>query len=104
MSKRVRGTHAYGFCDRTGFRYPIEDLVEEYVQGKRTGLRVGRDMWDEDHPQNWLGKLDNYEDPQKLDNPRPDLSQKESRARFSFDPVGLGGLLMQAKVGSVTVT
>jgi len=104
VSKRVRGKYAFGFSDRSGFRYPIHELVEEFVQGKRTGLRVGRDEWDPDHPQNFLGKLSHYEDPQKLDNPRPDLSEKESRALFSFDPVGVGNMLMVGSSGRVTTS
>jgi hypothetical protein len=89
MTKKAQGKYAYGFCDRTGFRYPLHDLVEEYVQGRPTGLRVGKDMVDPDHPQNWLGRLGDYADPQGLEDPRPDLSQFESRQVFSFDPVGL---------------
>lgn len=102
--KRVHGTFAYGFCDRTGFRYPINDLVDEFVQGRPTGLKVGRDMVDPDHPQNWLGRLHHYDDPQAIEDPRPDLGQAESRALFSFDPVGVGGLLMIGAVGNVVVT
>jgi len=46
--------YAFGFCDRTGFRYPLNDLVDEYKNGVKTGLRVGRDVADDDHPQNFL--------------------------------------------------
>lgn len=93
---------AYGFCDRTGFRYPIDELVEEYVQGRPTGLLVGKDMVDPDHPQNWVGLQGPYTDPTPLDNPRPDLSVKQSRAQFAFDPVGGPTLEVACQMGVVT--
>jgi len=102
MARKVLGKYAYGYCDRTGFRYPLHDLIEEFVQGKPTGLRVGRDVHDGDHPQNWLGVIDIQEDPQALVNPRIDLSQAESRRMFSFNPVGVGNMAMTGSVGTVT--
>jgi hypothetical protein len=47
----AKGSKAFGFCDRTGFRYPLSDLVYEYQNGQRTGFRVGRDVRDPDQPQ-----------------------------------------------------
>ena len=102
MSEKAKGKHAYGFCDRTGFRYPLDELVEEYVQGRPTGLRVGKDMVDPDHPQNWVGLQGPYSDPHALDNPRPDLSEKASRAQFAWDPVGGSTLEATAYIGVVT--
>ena len=101
---RVTGKYAYGFCDRTGFRYDIVDLVEEFVQGRPTGLRVGRDMHDPDHPQNFLGVYGHEPDPQALDNARPDIAQDESRRLFSWNPVGVGNMLAEMKVGRVTIS
>ena len=75
-----------------------------------TGLMVGRDMLDEDQPQNFLGRLGDYADPQALKNPRPDLSQDTSRELFAFDPVGSGNadtsgnLVAHGSVGTVKVT
>ncbi len=97
--KRATGKYAYGFCDRTGFRYPLHDLVEEYEQGRPTGLLVGRDMADPDHPQNWLGRLEHYEDPQALESPRPDPGQTESRRMSSLAPVGVGNMAMTGESG-----
>lgn len=102
--KKASGKHAFGFCDRTGFRYPLSDLVEEYENGVPTGLLVGYDMVDPDHPQLRLGKLGDFVDGIALDNPRPDLGQAESRRMFSYNPVGLGNMLMTAYVGKVTVS
>ena len=96
--------YGFGFCDRTGFRYPIGELVEEYVQGRPTGLRVGKDVADPDHPQNWVGLQGPYDDPRPLENPRPDASLKASRAQFAFDPVGGTTLEVSLGLGMVTVS
>ena len=94
---------AYGFCDRTGFRYPLSELVPQYVNGKDTGLRVGKDMLDIDHEQLKIGDVD-ANDKQTLENPRPDQSLAESRAMASWNPVGYGNLHMYGLVGRVTVS
>jgi hypothetical protein len=75
-----------------------------------TGLMVGRDMLDQDQPQNFLGRLGDYTDPEALRDPRPDIAEDTSRKLFAFDPVGNGGangsgnILAHGEVGSVTVT
>jgi hypothetical protein len=111
MSSFAKGKHAYGFCDRTGFRYPIRDLVRQIEDGRWNGLMVGRDVVDQDQPQLKLGDV-NASDPQALRNPRPDDSLSESRSLSAFDPVGGGntalgsrtvGLDMSGAVGRVTV-
>jgi len=99
----AKAKYAFGFCDKTGFRYPLKDLVPEYNNGVKTGFLVGRDVVDPDQPQNFLGRL-KINDPQSLRNPRPDRSLIESRALYGFDPVGSEGTLMTASVGRVSVT
>ena len=99
----AKAKYAFGFCDKTGFRYPLKDLVPEYNNGVKTGFLVGRDVADPDQPQNFLGRI-KINDPQSLRNPRPDTSLVESRALFGFDPVGSQGTLMTAFVGRVSVT
>jgi len=99
----AKAKHAFGFCDKTGFRYPLKDLVPEYNNGIKTGFLVGRDVVDPDQPQNFLGRV-KINDPQSLRNPRPDRSLIESRALYGFDPVGSQGTLMTASVGRVSVT
>jgi hypothetical protein len=101
----ARGKYAFGFCDRTGFRYPLKDLVPEYKNGVKTGLLVGRDVVDPDHPQNFLGRVKIF-DPQSLRNPRPDPTLREV-----FVPVGNGVFPpvdflnpMLGQVGSVIAT
>ena len=111
MSSYAKGSKAFGFCDRTGFRYPLRDLVRQIEDGRWNGLLVGRDVVDQDQPQLKLGDV-NANDPQALRFPRPDSSIDESRALFAFDPVGGGntalgsrtvGLDMAGAVGRVTV-
>jgi len=97
------GKNAFGFCDRTGFRYPLSDLVWEVRDGKQTGMRIGRDVVDPDHPQNFLGRV-RVVDPQSLKDPRPDTSLDESRGLFGWNPVGDPVTSMVAAVGVVTVT
>lgn len=99
----AKAKYAFGFCDKTGFRYPLKDLVPEYNNGVKTGFLVGRDVVDPDQPQNFLGRL-KINDPQSLRNPRPDRSLVESRALYGFNPVGSEGTLMTASVGRVSVT
>ena len=99
----ARGKRAFGFCDRTGRRYPIADLVDEYQNGTKTGFRVGRDVADKDHPQNHLGRIRIF-DPQTLMNPRPDISMDASRALYGFKPVGHPSTFVQGVVGQVKIT
>jgi len=101
MAKYASGKHAWGICDKTGFRYPLSDLVYEYRNGKRTGMRVGRDVYDKDHPQNFVGRV-KTDDAQALRDPRPD--RETDRGLFGFDPVWNDSQYMEAKLGYVTVT
>jgi len=97
------GKRAFGFCDKTGFRYPLKDLVDEYKDGVKTGFRVGKDVVDPDQPQNFLGRV-KINDPQSLRNPRPDRSLVESRQLFGWNPVWNSAQYAVASVGKVTVT
>lgn len=103
MGRYAKGKHAYGFCDLTGFRYPYKDLVEQYKDGKPTGLMVGKDMVDIDHEQYRLDRV-RTDDPKSLRNPRPDPALQASRNLGSFDPVGQNyQLRAYGYVGTVTV-
>ena len=99
----AKAKYAFGFCDKTGFKYPLKDLVPEYNNGVKTGFLVGRDVVDPDQPQNFLGRI-KINDPQSLRNPRPDTSLIQSRALYGFDPVGNDAVFMTASVGRVSVT
>ena len=110
MATFANGKYAFGFCDRTGFRYKLKDLVPQIKAGRMTGLMVGKDMLDEDQPQNFLGRLGDYADPQAIRNARPDTAQDSSRRLFGCDPVGGGNggcggnLIGRGLVGIVKVT
>jgi hypothetical protein len=99
----AKGQHAFGYCDRTGFRYPLNQLVWEIQNGTKTGLRIGYDVVDPDQPQNFLGRL-KIVDPQSLFQPRPDTSMLESRGLFGWNPVGNPLIYMVGSVGTVTVS
>ena len=98
----ARGKYAFGFCDKTGFRYPLSDLVPEFNNGVKTGFLVGRDVVDPDQPQNFLGRV-KINDPQSLRNPRPDSALAVSRGLFGFKPVWNDLQFMKAEVGTVTI-
>ena len=99
----ARSKYAFGFCDRTGFRYPLNELVDEFKNGVKTGLRVGRDVADGDHPQNFLGRVRIF-DPQSLALARPVRSLEESRLVFGFSPVWNPAQFMTGSVGRVVVS
>jgi hypothetical protein len=99
----AKGKKAFGYCDKTGFRYKLRDLVYEVQNGTRTGLRVGRDVLDPDHPQNFIGRV-RASDNQSLKDPRPDTGLAESRALWGWNPVGNVAQDMVCSVGAVIVT
>ena len=112
MSIYASGKYAFGYCNITGFRYKLSDLVPLIRDGRDTGLRVGYDQLDVDNPQYELGRM-SITDPQALRNPRPPRALADSRKMFAFDPVGGGitelgsrtvGLDIHAEVGKVTVS
>ena len=107
MSKFATGKHAFGISDRSGFRYRLKDMRKEW-----NGLLVGRDEWEEKHPQ--LQPLRAIPDPQALRDPRPEQNLDEQRdIQYGYDPVGFtdipgitppNNLVAQGEVGTVTVT
>jgi hypothetical protein len=100
----ARGKYAYGFCDKTGFRYKLNELVYEVRNGIKTGLRVGKDVADPDHPQNFIGRV-KINDPQSLRDPRPDRSIESVTVKLpAFDSATLQVIpvpFLRAKVGEV---
>lgn len=97
------GTYAFGFCDRCGFRYQLNELKPEVVNKVPNGLLVCDPCLDPDHPQLELGRF-KIRDPQTLLNPRPDLAQDESQSLFSWEPVGHTSMSMATIVGTVKIT
>lgn len=110
MPKYAKGKYAFGYSDRSGFRYPISELVPETMEGRPTGIVVGYDEVDPEHPQESLGRYhQTLPDVLPLRNPRPDLAQEDSRRMWSWDPVGNqglsgGNLILTASVGTVTIS
>jgi hypothetical protein len=100
MATYARGKHAFGICDRSGFRYKLGDLVYEIQNGTKTGFRVGRDIVDPDQPQNFLGRV-KINDPQSLQDPRPDYAP--GNGLFGWNPVWNPIQDMVGSVGTVTV-
>jgi len=100
MATYARGKHAFGICDRSGFRYKLGDLVYEIQNGTKTGFRVGRDIVDPDQPQNFLGRV-KINDPQSLKDPRPDYAP--GNGLFGWNPVWNPIQDMVGSVGTVTV-
>lgn len=98
----AKGAHAFGFCDRCGFRYPLADLKYEMENQRRNGLRVCMDCKDVDHPQLRLGTF-KVHDPQALRDPRPDTGEARSRSFFGWRPVGHSNLKATGAVGTVTI-
>tara|TARA_R110000824_G_scaffold36774_6_gene113849 strand:+ start:2479 stop:2799 length:321 start_codon:yes stop_codon:yes gene_type:complete len=98
------GKHAFGFCDRCGFRYPLSELVWEMEDKRRNGLRVCMDAClTPDHPQLQLGRTRIF-DPQTLRDPRPDLAKVDSQSLFGFNPVGAAfSTAAKISVGSVSI-
>jgi len=104
----TKAKHAYGVCDKTGFRYPLSDLIVEIKDGIPTGFRVGKDVVDPDHPQNFLGRI-RISDPQSLQNPRPDRFTDSYTFKYpsldeaTLEPFG-SPEPVRGHVGNVTVT
>ena len=55
MSAFSAGKKAYGFCDKTGFRYDLKDLVRQFENLRPNGFLVGKDVVDIDHEQLQIG-------------------------------------------------
>lgn len=83
MSKFATGKYAYGISDRSGFRYRLKDMRKEW-----NGLLVGKDEWEEKHPQ--LEPFKKPSDPQAIKNARPEINLVLQRnIQYGFNPVGL---------------
>jgi len=103
MGAFASGKHAFGLSDRSGFRYRLRDMRKEW-----TGLLVGKDEYEEKHPQLTPPKVST--DPEALRNARPD-NDDDLSAFVVYTNTGLGliGSKIEtfeatASVGSVTVS
>jgi hypothetical protein len=97
------GSRALGICDRCGQRAHYPELQPQPIAGRNSGWLVCSQCLDEDHPQLRLGEV-RVADYQALRNPRPQTAElEESRRSIGWNPVGNVVMLMQARVGKVTV-
>lgn len=86
MSDYAKGTYAFGFCDRCGFRCPLGELRALTIARREVDLRVCNTCYEDDHPQLSIGLVD-MRDPQALRNPRPDTGLQDSRELTGdYDP------------------
>lgn len=101
----AKGEYAYGFCDRCSWRYPLNELKYEVVNGVRSGSRVCPTCLDQDHPQRFLGRFP-VNDPEALKDPRPDKELQASRSLYSWNPVGnqTATSKVTGRTGIVTIT
>jgi len=76
------GKYAYGISDRSGFRYRLKDMKQEW-----NGLLVGPDEFEPKHPQIMVSR--HATDPQALRNARPESNIEAERVvQYGFNPVG----------------
>lgn len=93
------GKKAFGFSDRSGFRYPLNKMRREW-----NGLKVGPDEYEEKHPQ--LEPRRVKADAQALKDPRPEKRHIDAEIRVGFPtlerPVP-DQLRLPIKVGEVEI-
>ena len=75
MARYASGKNAWGYSDRSGFRYRLNEMVKEW-----NGLKVGPDEYEQKHPQLEPNKVG--PDPQALHEPRPDQRTESSVANM----------------------
>ena len=101
MPKYANGSDAYVISDRSGFRYRTKDTRKEW-----NGLLVGKDEYEEKHPQ--LEPIRVSPDPQALRNPKPRVEFMDATVEFPiFDLQTIkykDKLFLQSELGSVTVS
>lgn len=79
MSRFASGKDAWGISDRSGFRYRLRDMKKEW-----NGLLVGKDEFEEKHPQ--LEPIHVPADPQAIKDPRPDRSEPKVEVLLKLHP------------------
>lgn len=98
----TRPSWALGLCDRCGFSFKLNDLHTEFFDARPNGLLVCSVCLDKDNPQLQLGRIA-IDDPQSLEDPRPDTGVAGSTSLFGWLPVGNPLTNIQCEVGTVTV-
>lgn len=102
-SSTTRPSWALGLCDRCGFSFRLNQLHVEIYDERPNGLLVCSTCLDQDQPQLQLGRL-KVNDPQSLEDPRPDTGRQGSTSYFGWMPIGgATTLFVQCEVGNLTV-
>jgi hypothetical protein len=125
-SKYASGKYAIAQCDRCDQRFMLKQLKKEVIKTKLFQIKVCPACWDPDQPQLSLG-LYPVNDPQAVQEPRPDVSYLMSGDSIDGSPEGgsrvfqwgwapVGGaradddlltpnnLVLSVQIGTVTVT
>ena len=92
MARYASGKKAWGYSDRSGFRYRLRDMRKEW-----NGLKVGPDEYEAKHPQlepNYPGP-----DPTALYQPRPD-----SRTEVTVENMLTLNPFLSGSSGSAVIT
>ena len=78
------GKNSIAECDRCGFQFKLKELKKEVIKTKTYDLKVCPQCWDPDQPQLQLGMYP-VDDPQGVQDPRPDTRSDETRLNSSHE-------------------
>jgi len=92
MARYASGKNAWGYSDRSGFRYRLSEMKTEW-----SGAKVGPDEFERKHEQ--LEPISPGPDPQALYDPRPDQRNEVEVARLLPPKAFLSG-----SAGSAVIT
>ena len=93
MARYASGRKAWGYSDRSGFRYRLAEMVTEW-----NGAKVGPDEYEPKHPQ--LEPIRPGPDPQALFQPRPDQRTETEGQKLLLIP----NPLQSGTAGSSVIT
>ena len=88
VARFASSKRALAICDVCGFQYKLRELRSLIERGRDTNIKACPECWEEDHPQNELGKYPVH-DPQAIQNPRPDFAELTSsrNTQYGWSPV-----------------
>jgi len=92
MARYASGSQAWGYSDRSGFRYRLAEMMTEW-----NGAKVGPDEYEAKHPQ--LQPIRVGPDPQALRDPRPD-----QRTEVAVEALLMANPFVSASSGSAVIT
>lgn len=92
MARYASGKNAWGYSDRSGFRYRLNEMITEW-----NGSKVGPDEYESKHPQ--LEPTSVGPDPQALRDPRPD-----QRTEVAVERLMLSDPMESGSSGSAVIT